>query len=234
MNPIEARELVCEALLALAHGVCGDAGQLTERYLHHRFSHLLQWQGLSLGLDGREAVLHPDWPTYRETASIYYARYTRKELRLTWEYEVDERGRPGILDFAVGPYAAPWAGVELILRRDWVHEEVVFDLMKLLHPAVPFQFAAALCVYLTPDRRSFRGTHSARVVIPAAYEAATGRLRRAGLGGGTRDVLALFVEVLRTGARRMWRLTRDGQAEEIPVALDPASDWKITLETCTW
>lgn len=224
MNPTIARQLVCDALMELAQTVRGDAGRLNERTIEHRFSYLMQCRGLSLGLDGPEPTLHPGWATYNEAAAVHYARFRRKELPLTWQYYVDDSGAPGILDFAVGPYQAPWAGIELRLKRDWVHEDVVFDLMKLLHPGLPFHFAASLSVFLSPGRRAFRATHSARVVIGAALETATQRLRAASLDGPPRPFLSLFVEVLDDGARSVWRLTGEGRPEEILVARPPVSE----------
>lgn len=231
-NETAYSKLVHDTLLELASTVCCADRRLNERHLHHWFSYVMQSHGLSLGLRDSEPILHPEWPTYKERTCIAYARYKRHDLQQTREYRVDDRGVAGYLDFAIGPYEAPLVGVEMTLKRGWAHEEIVFDLMKLLHPSMPFAFAASLNVLLAPDRPVFRGLRSGQVLIPAAFETAMRRLRSAGRGGGVRRLLALFVEVPGSGDRCVWRLTGDGQAQKMPLATLMASEWTVTVDLC--
>lgn len=110
---------------------------LNERYVHHVFSHALQ-QAQSpddvnllnyLG-PAENIVLHPEWPTYKESTGLLTGgRYGRVGRR----YVTIEDGRKGgFIDFALGDYSTPEIGVEFMLKPSWSNEETVFDFMKLL------------------------------------------------------------------------------------------------------
>ena len=121
-----AKAAVTKTLAMIHHG-----SMLNERYLHHYLSRLLQESHPLLDLAGPTGNirLHPEWPTYKKATGIKGGRYKGAGGRYS---PVDETGTEGAVDFALGDYAEPEIGIELILKASWNEGEAAFDFMKLL------------------------------------------------------------------------------------------------------
>ena len=114
---------------------------LNERYLHHFMSHRFQEQFALLDLHTSEfrQQLHPEWPTWKKSTGIRFGQYKSENVeginkKKTRKYfpVTKTKGGAGFLDFTLGDYACPTVAIELTTKFGWAHEEVVYDLMKLI------------------------------------------------------------------------------------------------------
>jgi len=117
--------------------VCDLGPMLNERYLHHFMSHKFQE---ILGLHCLQRIngkplLHPEWPTWKNSAGIKCGQYVRvKNEKNKKEYlpVTLPKGGAGFIDLALGDYSNPAIAIEITLKSGWSHEEIVYDLVKLL------------------------------------------------------------------------------------------------------
>ncbi|QDT23523.1 hypothetical protein [Gimesia chilikensis] len=135
-----------QELLQCSLGVTAEAlsianlgKMLNERYLHHHMSHQLQEQCglLELHNPGIRPLLHPEWPTWKKSTGLEYGQYQRRsgegELKTKKTFPVKkEKGGAGFIDFALGDYACPTIAIEVTTKFGWCHEEVIYDMMKLI------------------------------------------------------------------------------------------------------
>jgi hypothetical protein len=123
---------------------------LNERYLHHFISGQLQAYSPLLNVCGKTPALalHPEWPTSKRCAGLSYGKYCLRNGR----YLPTEEGSSGFVDFALGEYARPEIGIELTLKLNgWSHEDVTYDLVKLLDGRNPFRAVISLNILLRPN-----------------------------------------------------------------------------------
>ena len=127
-----ALEATSEALM-----VCDHGPMLNERYIHHFMSHKLQEQ---LDLDCLQDIkgkplLHPEWPTWKKSTGIKCGQYVSvrngKNKKEYLPVDLPKRGA-GFVDFTLGDYRHPSVAIEITLKNSWSHEEIVYDLVKLL------------------------------------------------------------------------------------------------------
>lgn len=109
-----------------------------ERYLHHKFSHLVQ-KGSNYEINVTDAnnLFHPEWATsikgtrdggfYIKVTDGYVTRPSRKETK-----DDSEGGSPGFIDFAIGDFGNPDYAVEFKMAKSMDAKGFVFDYMKLL------------------------------------------------------------------------------------------------------
>jgi hypothetical protein len=124
-----------------------------ERYLHHFFSNKLQTINISSSSsklneykykiiydDIEDSNLHPEWPSkkiIRNNQGPNYGKYRYDKKNK--EYVVDEQGRAGFIDFAIGEYDKPEIGIEFTTSFGWKGEAIIFDMMKLMDSKNPFK-----------------------------------------------------------------------------------------------
>lgn len=154
---------------------------LNERYLHHFFSHRIQYaepSPMPLLDPATPLRFHPEWPTYKEATKIACGTY-QKTGGMYLPVEAGRKG--GFIDFALGPYLAPEVAVEFkLFNNGWDAEGVVFDYMKLLDGRNPFKAIVSAVVILRPKRVAVAGWRDAlERAINSAYQEAVRRL-----GGG--------------------------------------------------
>lgn len=145
MNLDETKRAVLGIITDLANQVpCDLKHQLNERYIHHTFSHRAQENlgMMCLPLDGSKQnnLFHTEWPTWKKGAGLRFRKYRKEEDN---RYRPNSNGKAGFIDFAFGPYASPDIGIEFSLKYGWSHEEVVFDLLKLMDGKLPFQLSVS-------------------------------------------------------------------------------------------
>lgn len=117
--------------------VCDHGPMLNERYLHHFMSHKLQ-EHLDLSclkdIEGKP-LLHPEWPTWKKSTGIKCGQYVGvrngKNKKEYLPVNLPKRGA-GFIDFTLGDYHRPSVAIEVTLKKSWSHEEIVYDLVKLL------------------------------------------------------------------------------------------------------
>jgi hypothetical protein len=112
LNDLDKKEIV-RIVCAIAESTRHSGLMLNERYLHHCFSHMLQnrWNMLDLiGEQNERMALRPEWPTYKKQTGLRYGQYRKKNGK----YVSTPKGTAGFIDFAVGDYAEPEIGVELL------------------------------------------------------------------------------------------------------------------------
>jgi hypothetical protein len=134
-----------DAVLRFAKSVKYQGPEINERYLHHALSFALQrcLRPILPSERSVDAVIHPEWPTCKSCKSSgNYAKYAWDSDTLG--YRKTDEGSSGFLDFAVGSYWSPTAGIELTIARGWNGRAIVFDLMKLLDPDSPFDVVFSL------------------------------------------------------------------------------------------
>ena len=116
--------------------ICDHGPMLNERYIHHFMSHKLQ-EHLDLDclktMNGKP-LLHPEWPTWKKSTGIKCGQYIGRKEDGTKEYHPvsPPQGSAGFIDFALGDYGHPSVAIEVTLKDSWQHEEIVYDLVKLL------------------------------------------------------------------------------------------------------
>ena len=160
--------------------------EINERYLHHYFSH--EWlniyktemgEPLCLIDQTKNLILHPEWPTYKESTKVQYGRYKMIEIDGNNKYMPHKEGSAGIIDFAIGSYEKPEIGIELSLKYDWNHEEVVYQFIKLLDNKNPFKLVYLIDIFIRNEINisgtSLEGPHEQ---INKAYQEAKSRLGR--------------------------------------------------------
>lgn len=120
-----------------ALNVCDHGPMMNERYIHHLVSHEIQEHldlSCLLTTDSRP-LLHPEWPTWKKSTDIRCAQYAgvRNEKNKKQYLPVTlPKGGAGFIDFALGDYQSPSVAIEITLKNSWSHEEIVYDLVKLL------------------------------------------------------------------------------------------------------
>ncbi len=191
---------VLEAIVEIARSIKYRGEMLNERYLHHYFSHLLQDKYNLLNLvEGNPIGLHPEWPTYKKTTQIFYARY-KKEQGI---YIPSEDGKGGWIDFAIGDYEKPDIGIEFKLGYGWTHENVVFDFLKMLDQRLPFSAAFSFNVIFRPDRLT-TGNRLMNLEnhLNDAYKEAVNRLKSK-MVDDSREIYFMVSEIAKNN-RRHW------------------------------
>lgn len=136
---------------------------INERYIHHSLSSQLQRElgGIDLGGTRELILLHPEWPTYKKVPDkCNYAKYSRNDS--TKKYQKNNSGGSGFIDFALGAYLRPQIGVEITAKRGWNGEEIIFDLIKLLDSASPFETIFSINI-IYRDNRLPPGGHEVRL-----------------------------------------------------------------------
>jgi len=173
---------------------------MNERHLHHVFSHHLQNRicPISIAAVPRNQI-HPEWPTARQTPSLSFGRYTNTN----GAYQADSKGSAGFIDFAIGDYESPAVGIEFVLMRSWSKESVVFDFLKLLDPANPFESVFSFNLILR-DKGVATGGHKTNLEqsINDAYSEAHNRLN--GGASPSRQVFFIVAEIDPANERHFW------------------------------
>lgn len=187
----------------LAAKLVPDHG-LNERYIHHAFTHVLQTQFpvLDLGKPHTELLLHPEWPTAKQSTGIAYAHY--RNIDGHYQPVPLSAGRgAGFIDFAIGPYNAPEIGIEFSLKSDWNDEEVVYDFLKLLDPRTPFTAAFSQNIITRDNNLATRASRQdLEDHMNRALQEASNRLKP--FGTATNRQLHFTVSEIATHERRHW------------------------------
>ncbi len=109
-----------------------------ERYLHHKFSFLVQKESdYEINITDAKNSFHPEWATSIKGIRDggFYAKvengYEIKPLRKIKKDDF-EGGRSGFIDFAIGNFDNPDYAVEFKMAKNMNAKKVVFDYMKLL------------------------------------------------------------------------------------------------------
>ena len=124
----------------------GRLSMFNERYLHHYFSKGIQSNNIHLDICGKDIMLFPEWPTYKEgngnVNNHKFAKY-KKELNGYEPKDINEKeGSAGFIDFAIiGSYNAPKIGVEFKYLTSWNKDAITFDFLKLMDKRNPFEVA---------------------------------------------------------------------------------------------
>jgi hypothetical protein len=185
-----------------ALGMAYHGSMLNERYLHHSISYQLQAASPLLDVHGETAslVLHPEWPTSKRSTGLSFGTYRMRNGR----YMPTDEGSSGFVDFALGAYARPEVGIELTLKSNgWSHEEVVYDLVKLLDERNPFEGVISFNVVLRPNGVS-KGQRKQALQrrMREAYKDAQSRLSEC-VQARERKSLIIVSEIAQS-ARRHW------------------------------
>lgn len=93
-----------------------------ERYLHHYFTEKIQKTYQVVYDNLLLSQLHPEWAT----KGMYKKKDGEKE------YQIDENGTSGHIDFALGNHVNPDLGIEFKHNKSWIFQSIVFDFMKLM------------------------------------------------------------------------------------------------------
>lgn len=210
------KQVVRDGLMELAQSVQKNEDRLNERHIHHAFSHMMQEEDLRLGVRGTKANFHPEWPTRKKKANIPYTIYRKTPEGRYVPADPKTRGRAGFLDFAVGKYRRPSIGIEFTLKRNWTQEEVIYDLLKLLDPALPFELGASLNILLSEDSSSPKDSREIESNLRDAYRQASQRLQDEGRELDDRELFFLVVEVLDADRRTIWLMNASGEIETVP------------------
>mgnify|MGYP003435176567 CR=1 FL=1 len=110
-----------------------------ERYLHHKFSYLVQKEsGFEINVTDAPSKLHPEWATSikdKKRDGGFYARndngYEPRDNRKDSKYD-SKGGNPGFIDFAIGDFDKPDYAVEFKMAKYMDAKGFAFDYMKLL------------------------------------------------------------------------------------------------------
>ena len=110
-----------------------------ERYLHHKFSFLVQKEsGYEINVTDAKSMFHPEWATsikgIRDEGGFYAKGVDGYEPRLSRKVSKDDSkgGSPGFIDFAIGDFDNPDYAVEFKMAKNMDAKGFVFDYMKLL------------------------------------------------------------------------------------------------------
>lgn len=110
-----------------------------ERYLHHKFSHLVQKESdYEIDITDAKSLFHPEWATsikgIRDEGGFYTRSENGYEPRPSRKASQDDSkgGSPGFIDFAIGDFNNPDYAVEFKMAKNMDAKGFVFDYMKLL------------------------------------------------------------------------------------------------------
>lgn len=218
-------------LLAATHDVlmiqnCGR--MLNERYLHHFMSHRMQQEMALLNLHGAtsELTLHPEWPTWKKGTGIRCGQYrgTKKNGGKRYYPVTLPKSGAGFIDFAMGCYDQPFVGIELTLKESWGHEEIVYDLVKLLDERNRCFKAVISCNILLRHKGLSEGSNKQRLQsrMCEAYDEAIARLGDLACTGDRRRIF-LVTEVAENGRRHWYRDEESGDclaSDQLPPVLN--------------
>lgn len=133
-----------------------NSNHWNERYLHHRFSYLVQkGTDYKINLSNEESTFHPEWATtikkrddepdggvYRDggiyalgSNGYYEPREKLKEPKkndLRDNQKETDYGSSGFIDFTIGNYNEPLYAIEFKMAKSMDAKGFVFDYMKLL------------------------------------------------------------------------------------------------------
>lgn len=129
-----------------------DTIHWNERYLHHRFSKLIQNNELyEIKLNNKENKLHPEWATSIKdirSGGLYAEKNDSYELRKSYKENKKDRngGNPGFIDFAIGDFNAPDYAIEFKMAKYMDEKRFVFDYMKLLDNRNKFKNVVSLSI----------------------------------------------------------------------------------------
>lgn len=213
------KRIVCDILVDLAECIqMDDVRRLNERHLHHAFSHRLQHQGLSLGIDNRPATLHPEWPTRKKDTGIWCTTYQKRDRKYVPADPNVTTTKPGFLDFAVGEvYHRPIVGVEFTLKERWNFEEIAYDIMKLIDPTLPFSLGTSLNVIIERNRQQCATLDNK---LARAYSEARSRLTAAHGSFDPRDLFFIVVQIS-SHQREICHVTTQGSVRKgMPSEID--------------
>jgi hypothetical protein len=175
---------------------------LNERYVHHKFSHLLQerFPELNLSKEKKEILLHPEWPTSKKKTGLHFILYKN----INGCFFPSSKGKPGFIDFTIGDYKLPAIGIEVTLKDTWSHEELVFDYLKLLDKRIPFKTVFSFNVIIRKQKLS-KGKHLSNLEkrIQESYNEAIKRLQN-NLCDKERTVHLMITEIGSDNKRRHW------------------------------
>lgn len=177
---------------------------LNERYVHHAFSHRLQrrFSCLDVAAPHDTLLLHPEWPTAKQSTKIAYARY-RKTNGCYQPVDLEGDGGAGFIDFAIGSYSAPEIGIEFSLKKGWCHEEIVYDFLKLIDRRNPFKAAFSHNLIIRPNNLSTGSSwQDLEDHINGALRQAIDRLE--GIGCADKRDVRLIVSEIASHERRHW------------------------------
>lgn len=189
-----------------------------ERYLHHFFTHELQKKDKLLDLknDRNKILLHPEWPTFKKETEIKCGRYkyNKKEKKY---YPDNENGSAGFIDFAIGDYQSPSMAIEFSLKYGWQHEEIVFDLIKLLDRKNPFKVAISFNVILREKQLvQSKDEENLEKKIKEAYENAYHRLKKQKRLKTRRELYYIITEIDSENKRRHWYWENNQLKKRLP------------------
>ena len=125
-----------------------------ERYLHHKFSYLVQKEsGFEINVTDAPSKFHPEWATsikdkrdggfYARNDNGYEPRDKRKDSK-----DDSKGGNPGFIDFAIGDFDKPDYAVEFKMAKYMDATGFAFDYMKLLDKRNKFKEIISLSVVL--------------------------------------------------------------------------------------
>ncbi len=125
-----------------------------ERYLHHKFSYLVQKEsGFEINVTDAPSKFHPEWATsikgkrdggfYARNDNGYEPRDKRKDSK-----DDSKGGNPGFIDFAIGDFDKPEYAVEFKMAKNMDAKGFAFDYMKLLDNRNKFKEVISLSVVL--------------------------------------------------------------------------------------
>ena len=123
-----------------------------ERYLHHKFSYLVQKESnYEINITDAKSSFHPEWATsikgirdgglYAKVENEYDTRPLRKGKK-----DDSNGGSPGFIDFAIGDFMNPECAIEFKMAKNMDAKGFVFDYMKLLDNRNNFEKAISLSV----------------------------------------------------------------------------------------
>lgn len=143
---------------------------LNERYLHHRFSFLVQ-EKYPISLTNSFG-LHPEWAT-----NIKYIRPggCYKEDKELGKYFIDESGGAGFIDFAIGEDNKPSCAIEFKMSSGFEREGLTYDYVKLLDPENSIGMSYSLVVYYNRKSESKKLSDYLNKCIKDAYDRLKGR-----------------------------------------------------------
>lgn len=164
-----------------------------ERYLHHRFSWLLQNKYKEYRISfSKECQFHPEWATcingergggwYKEEEGQYYPR---------------NDGGAGFIDFAVGNVKNPDSAIEFKMSNSFNREGVIYDYMKLLDKKNSITSSFSLVVYYG------RAMHSINIEVENLNSCVNEALNRLGSRAFIKD------DILRTHSFYVLELIND-------------------------
>lgn len=114
---------------------------LNERYLHHYFTKKIQSEYSIILNELNKSKLHPEWATANQ-----YRLNGGKYKKNNNEYEINDNGTSGFIDFALGNYNNPQICIEFKCNKSWSFQSIVFDYMKLMDKNNELQQAVSFSI----------------------------------------------------------------------------------------